>query len=333
MHPLPGDDLGRFWVAATPDHASPKEKNVLVTLVAADENGELLVLGNAFVIYAGGNKAICMAAAHSFDRIKYQQMIMSGRHYYHMVDDFRPDVIEFVKTEEIFAFLVIDDVVVNCKVEQLNYIANYDVAVFTIYNPDENLSFSNHVELDLAVPHVGDVVAVLANDISLESAGDGQGQLTQSLHMRYGTVTEVNWDKSPLPGQSMYFQTTIPFTPGMSGAPVMLAPEKRANVAICGVVSADLSEPEAFNLMTVAGRSSVSMIWPALGFGLDVDFDGYKGHRFIGDLVNSGAIQSKKNGIRVTVVGSNDKTDTTYVDNRTNPPSGVVLTTKGHPKI
>lgn len=229
--------------------------------------------------------------------------------------------------------MVIDGEVVNCKVEQLNYISNYDVAVFTIYNPDENLSFFNHVELDLAVPHVGDVVAVLANDISLESAGDGQGHVTQSLHMRFGTVTEVNWDKSTLPGQSMYFQTTIPFTPGMSGAPVMLAPEKGANVAICGVVSADLSEPDAFKLMTVAGRSSVSMVWPAMGFGLDVDFDGCRGHRFIGDLVKCGAIQSKQNGIQVTVVGSNEKTDTTYVDNRTNPPSRVVLTTKGHPKI
>lgn len=262
---IPGDELGRSWVVAYPNAGRGPESNALATLAMVNDAGELVILGNAFVIKSLGDKAICCAAAHSFDAAKHQQIARGGRDYFHMPPDFRPMGPEYINVNEVFVTFLVDGQVVQCSIEQLNYIANNDLAVFSVA-VREGTPFRSHFAVDLAVPQVGDVVAVIANHITVEPGEeDGQFRVQQVFQMRQGTVTEVVWDMSILPGQSFYFQTTIPFTPGMSGAPIFKAPREGETLRVCGVVSSDFSLDEARTNMLVPGRSTASMLWPAMG--------------------------------------------------------------------
>jgi len=76
------------------------------------------------------------------------------------------------------------------------------------------------------------------------------------------------------------------------------------------------------------------MLWPAMGLGLDVEFSPHaKGHEFLADLLCKKLLDDRSNGVKVRVRHPNDKTEILYVDERTNPPTKVLLSTAGHPNV
>ena len=108
MISVPSDAEGRAWTAARPRDRKV-EQNALVTLVTAEDDGTISVLGTAFVIYGHEDNAICLAAGHSFESVKQRQQTRAGRNFLSMPPDFRPTGPEYVKMEgEVFAFVAVN---------------------------------------------------------------------------------------------------------------------------------------------------------------------------------------------------------------------------------
>jgi hypothetical protein len=69
------DPEGRKWVTATLDdqHGQTLVEGCLLTLIAEGADGSPAIVGNAFIIYANSNAALCLTAAHNFEYIKALQ--------------------------------------------------------------------------------------------------------------------------------------------------------------------------------------------------------------------------------------------------------------------
>lgn len=329
---IPDDHLGRAWMTGFPEGPGVVDKDAVATMVAVDDSGNLNVLGHAFVVLAAGTKAICLAAAHSFEPVKWRQEARRGRSALQMAPDFRPQGPEYFNSDEVHVSFLVGGEVVQCTVEELNYFAGNDLAVFVV-SARHGAPFKMHFAIDLAVPKIGDVVMAFANEMVVDRLeGEGQFQVAQTFQIRKGVVTNVVWDRAKVPGLSYYFQTTIPFPPGMSGAPVLLAPLVGGPLLACGVVSSDMSQEAARSDMLVPGSSSVSMLWPAMGLGLHATLDdGHDGHILLGDLLKRGLLDNRTVGVDVVVAGTKEETIVSYIDNRVNPPFAGRLSLPGHP--
>ncbi|MCP4120465.1 MAG: trypsin-like peptidase domain-containing protein [Bacteroidetes bacterium] len=333
MIPLPDDERNRFWVETTNKEDHPAEKDVVGTLVTTDDDGLLEVLGTAFVVYSSGNQAICLGAAHSFHPIKNRQLARSGKGELHIPGPLRRTGPNYIKADGVHVFFCIKGIAIACRITQLNYTDSNDIALFTVVTQDGATPFDKHVAIDIGAPNVGDVVGIASNDISLEVHGEGHGKIDQRFGLRLGTVSEVVLDNSPLDGQSFYFHTTIPVTAGMSGAPIVINPTPNEAFAVCGVVSSDMSKSEAFTSFKVAGRSTGSMIWPAMGLAIDASLNKQPNSSFfLGDLLENNVIDNRSVNVEATVTGSPNATKVTYLDNRNETPVGITLTLPNNPK-
>lgn len=329
------DELGRAWIQYNTDTKQPPAQAAIGILAALDDDDRLKILGNIFVVHSTGSRAICFTAAHSFDAVAYQQTRRSGRNRLPLAPDLQTDQSNYINANEIFALFFFDDQMKQCAIEQLNYIEHYDVAVCTVAAPETHTFSTAHFAIDLAAPNVGDAIGVIANHISTEPTESyDKVKLTHRLMMRGGVVTEVTWDFSPVPGQSFFFETTIPFLGGMSGAPIFSMPAEGECLKVCGVVSSDLSTPEAHRNMMAPGESKVSMLWPAMGLGLNLSLgSGQGGHMLLGELLARGGFDNRTEDVEVLVVGNKEKTLTTYIDRRVVPEFGIELETKAHPNF
>lgn len=332
MRTLPNDEQGRYWVQTQWIKKPTREQSIFATLAIANENDEFLILGNAFIIRDNGDSAICLGAAHSFEKAKQLQCMRTARGYFNVPQDFREKGPRYLEPNQIHAFFVIDGEPIVCRINQLNYIENYDVAVFTVHAPEARKIFTSRIAIDLGAPQPGEEIAILANDMTVKRLGDGKGILRQRFELRLGVVTEVIMGPSAVPGQSFYFRTTIPVTPGMSGAPVINKPIAGQTTIARGVVSTDLSDADSFNNFLIPGNSAASMLWPAMGLGLTVEIPpDPKKHAFLADMLNKKLLDDRSNSVRVQVWQPVDKTEILYVDERTHPPTKVLLSTTGHP--
>ncbi len=331
---LPNDVEGRAWVELLSDSNNPPEQTALITLLSSDDDLQVDVLGSAFVIKANGVSAICLGAAHSFHPVQRRQAWRSGKSNLKIPIDFLPKGPNYLNPEEITAFCVRDGVPHVCRVDQINYIENFDVALFTVYEIDGANIFNEHVAIDIGAPSVGENLIVMGNIINIEKRSDGKGVISQRFCMRMGVVTATEMGKGALPGISSYFETTIPLYGGMSGSPVIREPKKIGDpIVVVGVVSTDNSPSEAFEKFQVSGSSKATMLWPAMGLGLQVEIGNEvdTGHVFLGELVERSIIDNRSQNVTVKVRGDTERTEVLYEDMRSGSPYRVLLTTTGHP--
>jgi hypothetical protein len=201
-------------------------------------------------------------------------------------------------------------------------VAGFDVAAFVIHDRDRRQIFGSHVALDLRVPEVGEQVAVLANNINKELLDVDEtepwlfrGKLTQKFEVRLGYVTEVVMERVSST-QSFIFRTSIPVTPGMSGAPVITNPPGGV-LTVRGVVSSGLGGDEAITSFMLPGCSAMSVLWPAMGLALPITVRPREPfHHFLGDLLESGILVDVSDQVRVRVKVVNGLSEVTYLDHR-----------------
>jgi hypothetical protein len=309
------------------------EESCLLTLITADDDGNLVVLGNGFVISNQGPYAICMSAAHCFEEAKKHQRGATVTACPTFPDDFRRKATEYIKPDGIAAVYLTPEGPICCRICDINFIANYDGSLFTIRIPPGAAHvFEAHIELDLGMPAVGDEVGVLAHRLEMEQQAPGEATLGRKIEFCLGTVTEVQTERRRL-GKMCWFETTIPFHPGMSGAPLVVAPRPGAGVAACGIVSCDFSSDAAMNSFSQPGQGTAAMIWPAMGFGLKV----LRPHQpaaefaYVGELVEQGIIGTRNSEVSVVVRRGPDQVQLHYADRRSTSAKEIVLQTAAHP--
>jgi hypothetical protein len=334
------DEEGRHWAQAKVDDANKKEiEGALCTLISPNDDGDLDVLGSGFAIYAGSDKALCLGAAHSFEEVKRRQRHRMGIDYSRMPADFHPHGPEYVDLDSVRAVFLCNGDLLICDIDQYNSIANYDVAAFTVVAPDGKKPFAAHFGIDLGALRDGEEVMVIAHHLTLERqppVGEetARGIIQRRLDLRGGGVTEAILGLTGVPGQSFVARTTIPVYGGMSGSPVVRTIGPSRKIVACGVVSSDLSKPEAFQSFLVAGRSAVSQLWPAMGLGLNVERPPEaRSYVSLGELASSGAFDNCSDRVAVEVRHTQQATEITYVDERGAVPFRAQLRTTPHPRV
>jgi hypothetical protein len=332
---LPNDEQNRSWteIQLPKDHS--KEQRVIGSLITLDtQDDSISILGNVFIIRAQDDTAICIGASHSFEKAKYIQESRKAIGNNLIAPDFRFKGPEYIDTSKIKAFFLIDGKPIVCDVGQLNYVANYDVAVFSVHAPEEQKIFRWQSAVDLSVPIIGEQVAIFANNIAVLSSANRMSQISQRLSYRIGVITQVEMGFGQMPGQSFYFQTTIPMTAGMSGAPVIRKPRPGQPMIVRGVVSSDFSPNEAFSSFWVPGSSTASMIWPAMGLALHCTVTSQDGrHMFLGEMVDRKIINDRSEGVSVKVRQHGEQTQILYIDDRGPETSKFLLNMPPHPHI
>jgi hypothetical protein len=245
--------------------------------------------------------------------------------------------VEYLKTRGVHALYKRGDRFVFCKVDQLHYQAGYDVAVFGIHydiTDETPTSFAGRVCIDLAMPNVGDEIAILGHELIQKDMGSGQYELERRLQVHFGLVTSVTPGRSRM-GQSYSFESTIPIRPGLSGSPILKKPEMGGPMTVAGVASFDFSVAEAFESFQIAGTSHGACLWPSLAFGLMAkkDSDSEPAFAPLSVFVEHGTVEAKSPNIETQVTMKPDATEIRYLDKRVNPPIGHLLTIPPTPQV
>jgi hypothetical protein len=297
---LPGDELGPSWLPADL-HGPEAFDSLLLTLISESSEGTIVVVGNAFIIYANGHDALCLTAAHNFEFIKSLQKSNSLQSHPTLPPDFQFRGTQYIKADGSAAMWTSHGRPYICKVMKINYIQNYDAAVFSAHSDELAPEFPSRMALDIRMPKIGDRVAVLAHRLDLKSQSDERGILERNLVFWLGTVTE-NPTATDRMNQRFSFETTIPIPPGLSGAPIIAQPELGKTVAVCGVVSFDFSPAEAFTNFQIAGKSRAAAIWPSAGLGFEMNIES-KGlsAALIGDLIAENFIDVRSPHVQLSV--------------------------------
>jgi hypothetical protein len=329
---IPGDELGRSWVQALL-HEEDLFDPALLTLVTASTDDRLVVIGNAFIVYAHDHGSICLTAAHNFEFYKRLQQDRRPRSHPTLPQDFQIKGTRHISSGSCFAFCVIEGQPVSCKIGQINFIENYDVAVFTAHSDEQSPIFPDKLGIDLSMPNAGDEVALLGHSLSSEETAKHTAIVERKLMFLHGVITGVTHERDRK-GQMFSFETTIPISPGLSGAPVLRKPVKGSPAVVCGLASFDFSEPEAFQNFRKAGHSTVAMLWPAMGFATRASIEGNEDAPvFLADLVTGKFITNHSNGVSVSAKPEHGRTLITYTDSRETPPNVLILDTAGHPLL
>jgi hypothetical protein len=333
---LTTDHAGRRWVSAQFEGATDIDE-ILVNIFFVDEDLTSHAVGNGFVILDQGSSAICLTASHNFDYIKRLQKKHKPSEHPSLPPDFAHRGTEYLDTRGIHVLFVRDKKSVFCKIHQMNYQAGYDVAVFSIqFDSTDNspASFTGKAAVDLAMPIVGDEVAMLGYHLTHTERGGGNFELERRLQFFHGVVTAVTPGPTRM-GQSFCFETTIPIAPGLSGSPILKKPSLGGPVTVAGVASFDFSTDEAFKSFLVAGNSNVACLWPSLALGITAQDPKTGSARFssIYEFVSIGAVDVKTKGVEFKVDSDNTHTRIMYVDNRSQPPQRLLLTTPLNPAV
>ena len=274
-----------------------------------------------------------MTAAHNFEYMKACKSTNTIESHHTLPPDFKLKGNRYFKPDGCWA--VYFDSGKNpfmCNIRHLNYIENYDVAVFTAHGEDESLVFPHKISIDLAMPQIGDEVVILGNLINEIDKKNDMLTISKSLQMWAGVVTNLAIEKSRL-GQTVCFETTIPILPGMSGSPVIKKPRNyKGDMVVCGIASSDFSDSNALKSFYNPGCSTVSALWPSMGLGFQMNIAELdKQVVLLDELRPYNILNDKTNGVKVTVIHDQSKCHILYEDNRVNPPSSILLTTNKHP--
>ena len=329
---LPNDELGRAWVGAQWVEPPVKEREVIGTLITGNADGELIVLGTVFVIYAHQSSAICLCAAHSFEEVKRIARQRNQASHPTIPPDFLRRGIERVETEKISCFFALHDKYVECKIVHLEYNGSYDVAVLVVTADDESHVFEHRIGVDLRMPKVGDEVGLLSCNMSVTQQVEGKAELRRSMDLRCGVVTGFDIDTSGIAGQCATFTTTIPVIGGMSGAPVLTKMVDGQNLMACGVVSSDLSEEAAFENFHTAGHSTMSMTWPIAGLSVRGEYlEQGDRYTYLAQLMHDGLLYVNSHNVAIGAHNKESQVEVHYEDSNFEKPMRVKLRMNGNP--
>lgn len=242
-----------------------------LTLLATSPSHEHVVLGSAFILMAQKRFAVCLTAAHVLHDAARVQQASDARHR-RFEFQMQQTVVNLERTR-LRAIWSEPSHPRACIIPYAWAATSSDLAFFvaTFADVDEGTEFPRmSCSIDWRPPRIGQELAVFgcaAQWISDEERSDSGGGFTfnQDFALRKGTVRATNQGRGRL-GQGPSFELSVPFPPGLSGAPVIDVPRGGAPLTIRGIVCADLSPDEAHTNTSVAGLGTAMMIWPALGF-------------------------------------------------------------------
>jgi hypothetical protein len=327
---LEGDSLGRSWVLIDPGKEDGLVDGLLTLVVGTSSQFE--VVGNAFVVYASKGRALCMTAAHNFDRVRQVSDPEAVKNYYATAPDLRrgPRVL---KTDGCKAIALVGGVPQVCSVDYVSYVEGFDVAVFSAVAESEKFVFPAKFPLDLREPSVGDQVALAGMLLTQDAPETTHVRIGMQRITAQGVVTSVTRDIGRH-GLLFTFETTIPVRAGQSGSPVLSRPGPNAPAAVCGIVTADFSTDDAFASFVVPGVSTMSMLWPALGLGFQMAI-GSDAPRltYFEELVRRGYLQNVSPDVGVSADLSGEKLILQYEDKSQTPHVRVLLETQKLPPL
>ncbi|MFO1085454.1 MAG: trypsin-like peptidase domain-containing protein [Reyranellaceae bacterium] len=274
------------WAHLTPTPAEAAALDeVLLTIVAHDE-GKPRCIGNSFVIAAQGRQALCMTAAHVLEEARALTQPKARVSHASMPDVFQSRGPHLWNPGDVAAIATVGDELIPCAMKRFNYVTSYDVALFIVEAPHQRSIFSKFIALDFGAPSPGDVVAVAGHQF--ETSNHQAGLLVErKLRILGGTVGAVAM-LDARQKQKHAFDMTIPVEAGLSGSPIIRDPMRAGTLTACGVVSSDISRPEAIKDSNVAGDSVAAMLWPAAGLFVPTLMPGESvQHRLFSDLMAS----------------------------------------------
>ena len=307
-------------------------------LIVIDALGNPAAIGNGFVVKANGRSAICLTASHNFDDPSGRKR--SGRSGSHptMPDVFKSKGPHILDSKNLYAHYRKDGASYLCPVEQVNFVENYDVAVFTIHTPNgADAVFEKNLFLDLRMPTCGDEIALLTYQITSENDPETPNEasliVTESPYFLLGKVTHSELQPNR---QKMIctFETTIPIRKGMSGSPILVKPsEENIEPYVCGVVSSDFSEEDAFTDFRVSGMSSATALFPSLGLAIFLG-DGVESPRYyLSEFLERDWLGIREGTMRVDVEHTSQTTRIIYRDLISEQQLEFVYEMSAHPSV
>lgn len=319
--------MKRSWFTAELSLPPDRLRNALALLVAPDADGEVNLLGNAFVVRGNGRDAVCLAAAHSFAAVKRIQEARTAIGTFNVAPGFGSRLPPTIDPEEIRALFVADKQSVECRIRQLVYVDGYEVVLFTVEAGDGREVFNQGLAVDLGAPQVGDEIAVLTESPTLMRGVTGTATIETRVECRYGVVTEVIMGSEKLLGQQSFcFRTTVPVNGGMSGSAVLRKPKEGESLVACGVISSDHSTDESRTNVLIPGHSTASMLWPSMCFGMNVRIGAEPArYHLLHELLQKGVLDNQSDRISIAVNTYSDETQVHYLDERGATPVGAIL--------
>jgi len=235
------------------------------TIVTLDEAGIPHVAGCAAIISNQGRQAICLTARHIFQSIFNLQTSSRHRGPSFPVPDDRKlfDLTPWLDDKQVRAMCVIDGVGHLCDITSLCVLPPLDIAVIVVDVPKGNPAmFGEVLGLNSDPLPVGTEVILVSYKTQKMDRID-ERTYNRDIAIRIGRITAVEISGSGLVRAPVYIMS-MPADAGMSGAPVFIYdPTMQGPKQICGVISGDMSLPEAFEDAAVDGESVASLIWTA----------------------------------------------------------------------
>lgn len=296
---IPNDPLNRCWVQAeiTDPHHFDK---VLVSLLAFDQNMRASLVGTGFIIAASPQSALVVTAAHNLEGMTKAQTPWTLSHP-SALPEFAVGSTQGLSLDRQFFRAVYkkNSTVEFCVIGQVSWVPELDIALLSIH-PQEQTDrevFGDAVRIDSAIPREGQGVFMIAydkmevQDQTIDEAGHISSTLARVVALRRGVISAVHLRGTRLSTWPC-FETTIPTDPGMSGGMFIWPGEGDQKIVACGVLSSDVSSPDAWKDFRVAGQSNGAMLWPAMGLTIDAtDEMGVDPLRvFLHDLVRKGVV-------------------------------------------
>jgi len=242
------------------------KQSIMLFGVLDYDSDSLVPLGTGFVLAVNGETALCVTAAHvlveAARRCSASNSFRSSRAPFDVDDP--PELYERARKSGRLTCLVFDekDQARPSRVEGFWWMKETDLCLIAVKltkpaQVSRRLGFGlNSDVLQRGVKVIS--IAPIEHTCHLvdSSAGTRTYEINAPLQLRIGSILDVHPRDRLL--KCGVYETSIPFSAGMSGGPVLLAPTSSAEpMVVVGVISKDISVPEAHTDATVAGSSTV----------------------------------------------------------------------------
>jgi hypothetical protein len=245
------------------DDATRAVEERFISFVATARSGESVLLGSGFLLLSQGSIALCATAAHVIAfAADVQQPLRESERRYEELFGLAPRNRLRIEPES-FRAIWLDSAGRPHALIALQVCRSNENDVAAVW-----LSPQHGDDCEIQFPHAAfpvgpslpargsEVVAVghLAQPIGIQVVEGEQRsyRLERTLGLRWGHVSDVD-EVGTYMGIGPNFTTTIPLPPGASGAPIFEKAEAGEPMVVRGLVSSDLSPPDAFDDTTLAG--------------------------------------------------------------------------------
>ncbi|MCK4704406.1 MAG: hypothetical protein KAT90_02905, partial [Gammaproteobacteria bacterium] len=232
----------------------------LVTVTSRTSTGEGKILGTAFPIAASDNHTMFLTANHvieeGFKNSSHYSEKRNARRLNHIPG---PDnepyelMANWVsQTDDLWCLLALGNKLVQCIATGICLRPPLDMALL-ILDTSHLEEITKIFQINSNILNVGDEI-VITSLITKDN--------TRDLVARHGVITEVKSNGTLI--SAPVYRTNIPIEAGASGGPVFkYTGDFDGHKEVVGVITSDISKPEAFNDPSVDGDSYVSIICSA----------------------------------------------------------------------